>query len=79
MGILGGFKMNMKYVLDNELERKQCKECLGMWVCFNHEGQKAFYRLSPVAPRDCSICKPIDEEIEAKSIMSVEQWIGEKE
>jgi len=68
--------MNIKYVLDNEIERKQCKECLGMWVCFNHEGKTAFYRLSPVAPHDCSICKPIDEDIESRSLVSVEQWIG---
>ena len=67
--------MNMKYVLDNEIERKQCTECLGMWFIFDHEGSEAFYRLSPVAPEMCTVCEPIDREIESKSIVSMERWI----
>lgn len=64
----------VKYVLDNELDRRHCSECLGMWFLFAHEGKEAFYRLSPVEPKDCSICGPLDAEIDAKAIMSVEGW-----
>ena len=67
--------MNLKYVLDNLIERKQCIECLGMWFLFNHEGKEAFYRLSQVEPSDCTVCDPIDKEIEEKCIISMEKWI----
>jgi len=71
--------MNLKYVLDNEIVRHQCLECLGMWFIFDHQGNEAVYRLSPVAPEMCTICKPIDMKVVENSIMSVEQWnkVGE--
>jgi len=68
--------MNIQYVLDNEIERRQCTECLGMWFLFNHEGNDAFYRLSEVEPSGCSICHPIDEEIEAKAVLTASRWIS---
>jgi len=67
--------MDINYVLKNEIERKQCTECLGMWFLFNHEGSDAFYRLSEVEPSGCSICEPIDKEIESKSLLTTERWI----
>lgn len=67
--------MNLKYVLDNLIERKQCIECLGMWFLFNHEGKEAFYRLSQVEPSDCKVCDPIDKEIEEKCLVSMERWV----
>ena len=74
-----GAKMNhqerIRYVMDNLIERKQCNECLGMWFLFNHYGEKAYYRLSPVAPEDCGVCRPIDIEIEQNSVVSQENWV----
>jgi hypothetical protein len=67
--------MNMKYVLANEIERRQCEECFGMWFLFDCEGKEAFYRLSTVEPSQCTICDPIDKDIESKSLMSTEKWI----
>lgn len=67
--------MSMKYVLDNEIERHQCNECSGMWFLFDHDGQTAYYRLSPIEPNDCSVCAPIDKEIEAGAIMTSERWV----
>ena len=66
----------MKYVLENEIERKQCIECLGMWIKFHHGTQIGVYRLSPVAPCDCSVCDPIDQDIESQSIVSFERWFN---
>lgn len=65
----------MKYVLDNLIDQKQCTSCLGMWFLFNHEGCKAYYRLSPVPPESCDVCRPIDEEIESNCIVSKERWV----
>ena len=70
------FSERIEYVLANEIERRQCKECLGMWFLFNHYGRESFYRLAIDAPENCSTCKPIDEEIEARSVMSEEQWVS---
>jgi len=67
--------MSMQYVLDNEIERRQCNECLGIWFLFDHDGQTAYYRLSPVEPSDCSVCDPIDKEIETGAIMTSERWV----
>ncbi len=68
--------MNIRYVLQNELERKQCVECFGMWFRFQHGKQIGIYRLSPVEPGDCTICAPIDADIESKSIVSTERWMS---
>jgi len=68
--------MNIQYVLDNEIERRQCTECLGFWFLFNHEGSDAFYRLSEVEPSSCHICHPIDKDIESKSLLSVSRWVS---
>ena len=65
----------MKYVLDNEIERKQCKECAGIWFHFNHEGKGAYYRLSPVSPDMCTVCNPLDKDLESQSLLSMERWI----
>jgi len=65
----------MKYVLENEIERKQCKECAGIWFHFNHEGKDAYYRLSPVSPDMCTVCYPLDKDLESKSLLSMERWI----
>ena len=68
--------MNIQYVLDNELERKQCTECLGMWFRFKHEDSVGIYRLSPVEPADCTICEPIDRDIESRAIVTAERWMS---
>lgn len=70
------FSERIEYVLANEIDRRQCKECLGIWFLFNHNGSESFYRLARVAPETCVVCKPIDEEIEARSVMSEEQWVS---
>jgi len=68
--------MSLQYVLDNLLDHKQCSECEGVWFLFNHEGRTAYYRLSPIEPRDCSVCEPIDKEIEAGCLVSIERWVA---
>lgn len=68
--------MNIRFVLDNEIERKQCTECLGLWFKFKHQEQIGIYRLSPVEPGDCSICAPIDIDIESKAIVTSERWMS---
>jgi hypothetical protein len=72
--------MNMKYVLDNLIEKKQCEECLGMWFMFNHEGKHGIYRLSPLHPSECRLCYARDIRIESAKafIMSSERWIEEE-
>jgi len=40
--------MNIRFILDNEIERRQCTECLGLWFKFKHQEQIGIYRLSPV-------------------------------
>ena len=65
----------MKYVLENEIERKQCKECAGIWFHFNHEGNDAYYRLSPVSPEQCSVCLPLNTDLESNALLSMERWI----
>jgi hypothetical protein len=67
--------MSLQYVLDNLLDHKQCSECLGVWFLFSHEGKTAYYRLSQIPPASCSVCEPIDEEIEAGCLVSMEQWV----
>jgi len=73
-----GFVMDavkMQYVLDNEISRRQCGECLGIWFHFNHEGNNAFYRLSMLAPEDCERCNVLDQKVEAECLYSVAQWV----
>ena len=65
----------MKWVLENEIARKQCLECLGIWFkVWVSDDNMGYYRLSPVAPIDCSVCLPLDEELESSSVYSVEGW-----
>ena len=66
----------MKFILDNLIEMKQCNECHGMWFHFSSNDSLGYYRLSPVAPCDCSICHPLDQEIESGAIMTEEGWIS---
>jgi hypothetical protein len=68
--------LSIQYVLDNLIGIKECSECHGHWFLFNHEGNEAYYRLAPSPPDDCSICQPIDNEIESRAIITAEQWIG---
>jgi len=68
-------RSELKYVFDNILDQKQCNECGGVWLLFDHEGRIAYYRLSPVAPCDCSVCEAIDIEIEKDCIITREQWL----
>lgn len=65
----------MQYILDNEITRRQCMECLGMWFHFDHNGNNAFYRLSMLAPEDCVRCSVLDKQIEAESLYSVAEWV----
>jgi len=67
--------MNLKYVLDHLIEHRRCNECEGFWFLFDYEGTESFYRLSEVAPEWCTICAPLDLEIESKSLVSIERWI----
>jgi hypothetical protein len=69
----------LRYVLANEIGNKRCKECYGVWFLFNHEGTKAFYRLSPSAPEDCKLCYALDVAIESKSLVTMERWIEVEE
>ena len=66
----------MKFILDNLIEMKQYNECHGMWFYFNYYDDVGYYRLSPVAPCDCSVCQPIDADIESGAIMTEEMWIS---
>jgi len=66
----------MKYILDNLIDQKQCVECLGLWFHFNHEGNNAFYRLSPLAPEDCTYCSKLDKQIEKEAVLTSESWVS---
>lgn len=66
----------MKYIFDNLIEKYQCKTCLGMWFHFHHDGNKAFYRLSPLAPEDCTTCAEIDVAIEKETLFTSENWVS---
>lgn len=68
--------MNIEYILNNEIDRKQCRSCFGMWIRFNHEGQLGVYRLSPVDPQSCNVCRPLDDQLESQSILTSEQWVN---
>lgn len=65
----------MQHILDNLIERYQCKECLGLWFHFNYNGNNAFYRLSPLEPGDCTICAELDIAIEKDSLLTIENWV----
>jgi len=67
--------IDLKYVLANSTDMKQCKECAAVWFLFRHDNNKAYYRLAPEAPVDCSQCSVIDTLIEADCILTMEQWI----
>ena len=68
--------MDMKFILENEIDRHQCPLCLGMWIRFDVEGKLGIYRLSPIEPAGCPTCGPIDQQIESdpSHIVSVERW-----
>lgn len=68
--------MDVAYVLQNEVDRHQCNECLGMWLRFDHQGKLGIYRVSVVEPAACSTCKPLDSKIEKDPsfILSSERW-----
>ena len=56
-------------ILKNEILRKQCDECLGIWFKFWWaHGNKGYFRLSPLAPDSCSVCRPLDEELESNAV-----------
>jgi len=67
--------MDLKYVLANCTDMKQCKECAAVWFLFNHDDIQGIYRLAPQAPVDCSKCSVIDTTIEADCILTSEQWL----
>lgn len=69
-------KMEIKYILENEIDRQQCPLCLGMWIRFNHYGATGVFRLSPVEPAACPTCSKIDKDIESDSsfVASFERW-----
>lgn len=67
---------DLKYVLDNEIERKQCIHCYAIWFVFDHQGNPSYYRLGNDAPENCKTCKPIDEEIEKSAICTSERWFN---
>ena len=67
---------DLKYVLDNEIDRRQCIRCYAMWFVFDHQGTPSYYRLGNDEPAKCDICKPIDEDIEKNSICTSERWFN---
>jgi len=67
--------IDLKYVLANSTDMKQCKECAAVWFLFNHDAVQGIYRLAPEAPVDCSKCSVIDTLIEADCILTIEQWM----
>jgi hypothetical protein len=66
----------LKYIFRNLIDRKQCEECGAHWFYFNHEAEKAYYRLGELAPSQCETCKPIDESIESESLATAERWFN---
>ena len=75
-GIYMEFNKRIKYILENELDRKQCVACHAIWFMFNHHGEIGYYRLGEDAPENCATCAPIDLEIEERSVISEEQWVS---
>jgi len=67
--------IDLKYVLANCIDMKQCKECTAVWFLFRHDDNQAYYRLAPEAPVDCSQCSVIDTLIETDCILTMEEWI----
>jgi hypothetical protein len=68
--------MDIRYALDNEINRHSCPVCLAVWIVFDHEGKTGIYRLGQVEPSDCPECRTIDHNIETDSsfIVSSERW-----
>ena len=68
--------MDIKYVLEHEIDRHQCSACLGIWFRFDHQGKLGIYRLSEVEPAACPRCGPLDSRIESDPsfILSSERW-----
>ena len=66
---------DIRYVLENELNRKYCSNCGAVWVLFNHNGLEGIYRLSPVAPEECPPCHELDKKGSENAIMTAEGWI----
>ena len=64
------------YVLDNEIDRKQCIRCYAIWFIFDHHGTPSHYRLGNDKPENCSVCAPIDKEIEERSVITSERWFS---
>ena len=67
----------MKFILENEIDRKQCIECTAIWFHFSHGENTGYYRLSPVAPESCPVCKPLDEDLEKNAVYTVARWMNE--
>ena len=67
--------MNINHVLDREKERKYCNECHAIWIIFQESDKtEGVYRIAATEPGNCSVCGPIDKEIESQCIMSHETW-----
>lgn len=68
--------MDLKFVLDNEISRDQCRFCLAIWFRFNADGKLGVYRLGTGAPVACATCADIDAKIEADPsfVVSAERW-----
>lgn len=66
----------LRYVLTNEIERRQCKTCLSMWIWFDNGAKtKGVFRLGTMPPEDCSHCEKLDEEISEEALLTKEGWI----
>ena len=75
---IGGIFVNpeLRYVLENEIENKQCTLCYAMWFVFDHYGKICYYRLGQNEPALCKVCAPIDEEIESGALVTSERWVN---
>lgn len=68
--------MDIKFVLEHEISRCQCRYCLSIWFRFDADGKLGVYRLGSVAPVACATCAEIDAKIEADPgfVASAERW-----
>lgn len=69
--------MNIKFVLDNEIDRTTCRDCGAVWFRFNATNAKlGIYRLAFNEPISCYRCFARDQRIEADPgfVASSEQW-----
>lgn len=63
----------LRFVLDNLINSWQCRTCDTIWMHFEHNQNKGFYRLCEHPDNLCNNCRFIDAAIDQQSIVTTER------